>query len=199
MLLTPVATIPENKAILTKLVKVFSDLGHTINSEVLATSENLVQKINDVELMKLNHKIQRELKSSDFVIAEITQASSGIGFLISQAIMERKPTLVIMRNNTSRAPIPIQAKDSKLIYFRRYNDASELEEIAKSFLENVRQYIDRKFILIIPSEIDKYLEWSAYERRKHKSQIVREALETSIGKDSDYQEFLAEEAQTSGN
>jgi len=47
-----------------------------------------------------------------------------------------------------------------------------------------------KFILIITPEIDRYLEWSSIERRMHKSQVVRAAIEKVIKRDGEYQDCI---------
>lgn len=51
-----------------------------------------------------------------------------------------------------------------------------------------------KFILIISAEIDKYIAWASEERKLHKAQVVRMAIEDTMAKDLDYQRWLKEQS-----
>lgn len=53
-------------------------------------------------------------------------------------------------------------------------------------LEEERRKSQIKFIMIITSEIDKYLRWASDHYQMHKSEIVREALQNAIKKDKNY-------------
>jgi hypothetical protein len=111
---------------------------------------------------------------------------------------------------------PTEDVEIKVMTIQEYRDLSpvELERIDKEFMvvaaekESAIKKLEKemhkiklakgerlKFIFIISPEIDKYLEWVSNERRMHKSQIVREAIENQANKDKEYQEFLRDEAR----
>ncbi|KXK26811.1 MAG: hypothetical protein TR69_WS6001000832 [candidate division WS6 bacterium OLB20] len=135
---------------------------------------------------------QSLLKTNDFIIAETTNYGSGIGYLIAQALNEKKPVLALYNPEKGEKPSAIikeSANKSRLLHFSEYTD-STLEGVIKTFLSDLKKVMDTKFILIISPEIERYLEWVSDERRMHKAQVVRQAVEETIEKDKEYQEYL---------
>jgi len=191
-LLTPIRTITSKQDVLGHLVDAFTKKGHVIIDSIIKTSDQAVYTKDEEQLLQLYKKLQGEVKTSDFLVAEISEPSSGIGYLISQAVAEKKPVLVLMKEDTKgNAPLPLTVGDNKYIHFETYKDIEpEIEEIVARFLNKMKDIIDTKFILIISPDIDKYLEWASQERRMHKAQLVREAIEGQMNKDKEYQQFL---------
>lgn len=150
----------------------------------------------DYEDLQDTHKRNQQLlKANDFIIAETTQYGSGIGYLIAQALNDKKPVLALYNPEKGQKPSAIikeSANKSKLLHFAEYTDKS-LEKEIKSFLNELKKIMDTKFILIISPEIERYLEWSADNRRLHKAQVVRQSVEDTMEKDKEYQEYLKNE------
>jgi nucleoside 2-deoxyribosyltransferase len=149
---------------------------------------------NDTEATKAVSKKEKQLKNSDVVVADITNGTAGVGYFISTALYLKKPTLVIQKKNDDSRGTTIhdsitQGKNRLLSYERYEND--ELESIIKKFLDEAKKKMDTKFILIISPEIDRYLEWTSSNRRKHKAQVVREAIEAKMEEDEEWQEQIA--------
>jgi hypothetical protein len=169
--------------------------GHTVNSDVLKSNLQEFIKKAEEDLILLYQNIEKSLKKADIVIAEISKSSSGIGFLVAQALNFRKPVLVLYAKGSSiPAPVPLKGQKSKLLYFKEY-EQKELHNIIDNFLRDIKDKLDTKFILIISPEIDRYLEWAADYKRMHKAQIVRNSVEREMENDKEYEKFL-EEQQT---
>jgi hypothetical protein len=130
---------------------------------------------------------QKLIKDSDFLVAETTEYSSGIGYLIANALNEKKPVLALHNKLKGGAPSNIikSSSISKLLNFSEY-DEKNLTDVTKSFIGEVKNMLDTKFILIISAEIERYLEWASDFRRMHKAQIVRAAIEEMMDKDKEY-------------
>lgn len=173
-----------------KLVtKSFNDLGVTIDeSQLKRTPEE--DSANFEEAYKQNMK---SLKNADVLVAEVTNLSSGIGFLISAALSQKKPVLTLFHKGSQKRPSTMLkgSSSNKLMFFREYDD-TDISNITKSFLSNTKSILDTKFIMIISPEIDKYLEWAGDYKRMHKAQLVRNAIEEYMETDKDWQEFQAE-------
>lgn len=139
-------------------------------------------------------KNQRLIKNADVVVAETTDFSSGIGYLIAKALNDKKPVLALYNKTLGDKPSNIikASSVSKLLTFEEYNEEG-LSQSVKKFLNKVRKLLDTKFILIISPEIDRYLQWAADFKRMHKAQIVRNAVEEMIGKDTEYKKAGKEE------
>jgi len=156
--------------------------------EKLSTQEIL--KRTDKEIQESYKIITKSMKSADVFIADITLPDVGVGLEIAQAMEERKPTLVLRYRKEKETPIAnIKANKSKLMSYKEY-DEDNLEDIIKSFLDESKDKLDTKFILIISPDIDKYLKWASEEYRQHKAQIVRDAIEDKLSKDKDYKAYL---------
>lgn len=140
-----------------------------------------------VELVKSAEKL---IQNSDVVIAEGSLASPGLGYDIAKAITMKKPVLVLSHKDLIKLGTPHALRlNSKLLTYKEYND-NNLEKVVENFLKEAKNLLDTKFILIIPAEIDRYLEWASKEKRMHKAQLVREAIDKIIEEDDEYQEYL---------
>lgn len=151
---------------------------------------------NDKEASESVNLKEKQLKECDLVIADITDGTAGVGYFISTALFLKKPTLVIQEESASMHEIhdSITTGKNRLLTYKTYKDLeNELTGILKEFVNKAKQQLDTKFILIIPAEIDRYLEWASDYKRMHKAQIVRNAIEEYMEKDSDWQEFLSED------
>jgi hypothetical protein len=140
--------------------------------------------------VKLVQSAEKLIQNSDVVIAEGSLASPGLGYDIAKAITLKKPVLVLSHEDLSKLGTPHALRlNSKLLSYKEYNDKN-LEEVVRVFLKEAKNLLDTKFILIIPAEIDRYLEWASKEKRMHKAQLVREAIESLIDDDAEYQDYL---------
>jgi nucleoside 2-deoxyribosyltransferase len=148
------------------------------------TSDEDSQHVEEAYILYMN-----SLKECDVVIAEVTDMSSGIGFMIATALNLKKPVLTLFDNKSSRNPSKtLTGARNKLLEFAEYSNSS-LEQKINKFLISAKQKLDTKFILIIPAEIDRYLEWASTEKRMHKAQIVREAIEKVMDGDKEWKEY----------
>lgn len=138
---------------------------------------------------------EKALKDSDLIIADVTKGSAGIGYNISLAVTYKKPVLVIKQRGSKEAIVhhPIDSGKIRQIIFKEYENKEDLDKVIDYFVRESKNILDTKFILIIPAEIDRYLEWSSDYKRMHKAQIVRNAIEAHMESDPDWQEFLSED------
>lgn len=173
------------------LIRILTAAGHKVyeyGSHKL-NPENLINR-SDTEIKEAYSQLNKYLKNSDVYIAEISKPSVGIGYEISQAIAMKKPALVLCHKDSSFQPLAtIEGNKSKYLRFEIYEEKN-LEEIVNKFMKEAKQKVDTKFILIISPEIDRYLEWASENRRMHKAQVVRSAIEDLIEQDKEYQEYL---------
>ncbi|MCA9385306.1 hypothetical protein KC717_01520 [Candidatus Dojkabacteria bacterium] len=145
---------------------------------------------NDVS--KLLSKAERVMKECDVLIAEGSNPSAGLGYDIAKAVSLKKQVLVLIKSESDNiaeekvTPHPMR-QNSKAITYAKYNEKS-VESTIKKFITDSKKKLDTKFILIIPPEIDQYLEWASDNRRMHKAQIVRNAIEDAMEKDNEWQE-----------
>lgn len=173
------------------IVDTLKKSGHEVlqyGSDHLSPTE-LVNR-TDEEIEKAYKMLDKLMKQADIVVAEISLPSVGIGYEISEAISQKKPVLALTYKKADFQPLAtIEGNKSKFIKYVKY-DQENIITVLNSFVEESRSIIDTKFILIISPEIDKYLNWAADERRMHKAQVVRNAVEDMMNKDKEYKAFL---------
>lgn len=174
-----------------KVTKILKDAGH----EVLQYDQDKLSPLElagrtDKEIKEAYKMLQDNMKAADIYIADITYPSVGIGFEISQALSERKQTLVLFHKDSPFSPkANIEAQESEFITFQEY-DSEKLEQILLEFLEAAKGKLDTRFTLTISGELDKYLTWSAEDQRVPKADVVREVLEEMMKDNKKYEKHL---------
>ncbi len=131
------------------------------------------------------------IKTNDFVVAETTQYSSGIGYLIADAIHHKKPVLALYNRDLGDKPSNVIKSSviTKQLIFLEYTE-STLSEGVVNFLKKVKGMVDTKFILQLPAEIDQYLEWASFHNNVPKSQVVRDAIISKMKKNTEWKDYL---------
>jgi len=169
-----------------EITKVIKSLGHQVDDSIL--KRTLKEETEAIEQTFRKH--MRSIKNADVIIAESSQYSAGLGFLVATALNERKQVLCLQFDDPKyKGSVTLQGADSKLLTYLKYSD-KDLKNTISGYLNDAKDKLDTKFILIISPEIDKYLKWAADERRLHKAQVVREAIEAMMKKDKEYKEYL---------
>ncbi len=139
----------------------------------------------------------KELSNCDVVIYDSLLSDFNSGFIVSKAISLKRIVLSLSFNDKASKikfdkdlkDIDKSIKDEKYLISKEYNRDNVNDVLVKA-LKDVSSKLDSKFILIIPSEIDRYLTWASETKRLHKAQIVREALESVMKKDREYRDSL---------
>ncbi len=173
--------------------KELSKAGHKINADWLKISAEK----DAIEFEKSYERNMKAIKQSDVIIADVSNISSGVGFQIATALKEKKPVLALFNINSKTKPSATLRGSSyknRLLTYQEYSDQKDFLKKTTNYLREIKKKLDTKFILIIPPEIDRYLEWASKEKRMHKAQIVREAVEKIMKRDKDWKKFLKEES-----
>jgi len=167
-----------------KAVDNLKRLGHNLKDD----SEFKAKKEKDI--VKFQKKIEKSIKDTDIVIAEITNPDAKLGYDIAKAIAEKKIVVALRQEGAKVVETPaIHGNKSKSLLKKEYNAENVLEIVDKA-IDEAKKKLDTKFILIISSQIDRYLDWAAQTKRMHKAQIVRNAIEDTMKKDKQYKNYL---------
>ena len=142
---------------------------------------------NEPYLASTDKSSKKNLSNAEVVIAEDTFESTDTGFDLATAAYLKKPILVLRMKEKNEGVRNYSSKSSRLreIELVEYTEETIGQEI-KKFITKAKNIIDTKFILIISPQIDRYLQWVSDNRRMHKAQIVRKAVENLMERDSDY-------------
>lgn len=120
---------------------------------------------------------QELIKKNDFIIAETTEYSGGIGYLIADSLNNKTPVLALFNSEKGKTPSNVikSSTVSKRLEFKKYK-SNNLDQIIKEYLLVVKPMLDTKFLVNLPVKLDRFLEFYAYKRGIPKSYIVREAI-----------------------
>ena len=182
---------PKQKSVNVEVSTILENSGHKMESVVI----DEVEIASSFNLEKNYQKNISAIKKSDFIIVEISNMTSGLFFIIASALNEKKPILALNNDKSGSAPeksLASYSAKNKLFTYIEYNDKT-LNSIVSNYINNVKKVIDTKFILIISPQIDQYLEWASINRRMHKAQVVRRAVEQVMVDDKEYKKVVNKE------
>lgn len=119
------------------------------------------------------------LARADIAIAEASSKSFSIGFQVANAIQQKKPLLILTRNQSLEDSFG-SGISSDFVQFADYNDEN-LEDIIIAFIRN--NTIDNKdlrFNFFIDRKIYNYLRWASFKTGKTKAEILRDLVKKDI-------------------
>jgi len=173
-------------------MKVFITVSEKFKKEHAPLFDKLIESVkkhagDEPHIASGDKTSKKKLSISEVVIAEDTFHSTDLGFDIATAAYLKRPILVLRHKDKLEGERNYSSKSQRLreIELIEYNEES-LETEIKKFIQRAKSIVDTKFILIISPEIDKYLQWVSDNRRMHKAQIVRKAVEEKMVSDSEY-------------
>jgi nucleoside 2-deoxyribosyltransferase len=174
-------------------MKVYNDIIKEIEKSGSKVDRSWINRSSEEDSHDIENAYKRNMKSikeADVVVAEVTELTSGVGFLISTALNQKKPVLALFNKANGGTPSnTLKGSNNKLMDYREYT-VNDIPSQIKGFFAKVKGLLDTKFILIISPQIERYLEWSSDFRRMHKAQIVRQAVEDMMDKDREFKAFL---------
>ena len=133
---------------------------------------------------KIDQENTAAISKADVVVVEATKKSFFVGYQVAQAIHQKKPILILARDN-SFSGLSSLSTASDLIAGATYN-RDNLAEIVKKFMDdNSIDTKDMRFNFFIDRPIYNYLRWAAYKTGKTKAEILRELVAREIDKAND--------------
>lgn len=136
-----------------------------------------------LDWQKINQENIEAMAKADVIIAEATTKSFATGYQVAAAIYQKKPTLILTRNNSLGGTFGSGIQSD----FVRHNDykAGDLKDIISDFLnENTIDTKDLRFNFFIDRQIHNYLRWASFNTGKTKAELLRELVHREIKKDS---------------
>ena len=124
----------EDWALYREIINVLGEYGtvlteHIGDSELEITGEDLPDReVHDRDL--------GWLRSCDYLVAEVTTPSLGVGYEIAKATEWGKPVLCLFRAENGRR-LSAMIAGSEGVQIRTYGDIDEIPDIAKSFFDGV--------------------------------------------------------------
>ena len=181
---------PTDLKFLSKAASFLKKKGHiTVTDEEIRDKNSQRKKLDKSKYQK---DIERKIKDSDVLITEVHFIDAKLGYEIAKALDEKKIVIILQNENKLTEEIQdsyILNKKNKSLIKKKYTEKNILS-VLESATKEAKNRMDTKFILIISPEIDRYLDWSSKNKRMHKAQVVREAVDKMMSKDKEYNEYL---------
>ncbi len=164
------------------------DKGHSLTRDWLEDSIALAErKEEDLFKPQMYDKVMTAIIDADVCIFDCTVSSTGVGQQIMSALRQKKPTLLLIKiddKNEDLDEMFISGNSSGYQVLKGYYDEKEIVNILDKFLKkNESQESERKNFYLNGKQIT-YLEWASRQYDKSQTDIVKEALNSTIENDS---------------
>lgn len=172
-----------------KIVSTLEAENHKIFHEhVTNITQQDLDKFSDEEHVKFHKKILNNIKQSDIVIAQCTQQSLSVGYLISYALELNKPTLIFYHESSTRPNLFPTLNFSDLLLMAKYKTNEELAALLKEYIEYASEKMDVRFNFFISPSIGNYLDWISKEKKIPRSVYLRTLIEKDMIENQEYNE-----------
>jgi hypothetical protein len=180
--ITTISSLEENIDSFRLVSQTVKAKGHTLARDWVEDAYENIKRGTEISEDKWQKFIEEDLSAiakADVVIADITFDSTAIGYQVATAIQQKKPTLIIIRDDR-KVPAFTWNIPSEFLNKVGYN-ISNIEDQILPFLEsNDISTKDMRFNFFIDRKIYNYLRWSSLKTGKTKAEILRELVQREI-------------------
>lgn len=123
-------------------------------------------------------KLSNWIDRADFVVFEVSIEEVSLGFEMKMALERSKPILVLYDCRKGQLPFTLKGVtlNRLIIYDYDQRDDQELKEILKSALGDIRDQLETRFTMILPSDINSYLNKVADNRSEYIRKLIRQDM-----------------------
>lgn len=165
----------ELREVYTAIIKQLELSGHEVlKSWVVIDTQHTSSATSPRETLKQQIKL---IEASDIVIIEATTPSLGVGYLLAQALSDRKPILCLYPEAADDEVLSdgIRGATSSLITLKKYT-VSSLYKILEDYLKDIDLNRLQKFNFVVSRDILAFIEKGALEEGKSKSEFLRDKI-----------------------
>lgn len=177
--LTP--DIKENCSLIVDEIK---KLGHSFISEPRFTRGNsFYKKIKKNQALKGQAEITRDKKLSDVSIFEVTNPNVSIGQEIAYALLINKPVILLYYGDEE--PHILRDFSNETLFIHSYT-RSNVKKIIKTCFDYIQEIKEIRFNMLIPHDLNQYLNTISRQQNVHKSTLVRNLIREDMKKNQNY-------------
>jgi hypothetical protein len=168
-----------------KIVALTKKTGATIVADHIldTTNEEMAQWKKDQDI-KFHNFVMNGVKNSDAIFAEISHASTSVGYLISLAAQAGKP-VVCFYNGEQKPHLfnTLEEQNDKFVVVQ-YSKLEDLDKLVPEMVEFVHEGQDTRFNFFVTPKHINYLNWIAKTRKIPRSVFLRKLIEEEMRKNS---------------
>lgn len=181
------ASIKADGEYIQTIIDAVRGLGHEFARDWMSEEKQFIatgKKHESIDWRTVNQENTEALSKADIIIAEATAKSFSTGFQVANAIQQKKPVLILTRNNALAGTFG-SGIASDFVRTENYT-LTNVKDIISDFInENNVDSKDLRFNFFIDRQIYNYLRWASYKTGKNKSEILRELVLREISKKED--------------
>ena len=137
------------------IVDILKKLGHKVLSEDVAFDKitkngDRLKRDEKRAPVDIFLRERKEIEQADVVVAEVSQASMGVGFLIGNALKEKKTVLALLYGETDEKNISpfLEGHPSQNLFLEHYTE-DNLKVVLKKFFHHIDVNNKRKGKLVV--------------------------------------------------
>ncbi len=128
-------------------------------------------------------KTVKAINKSDVVVMEISGHSMSMGYILSQALEQNKPVVVLYKKGME--PIFVKGITNPKLVLAEYNQQN-LEKVIDEAIGQAKGLVDMRFNFFVSPKILNYLTWVSEKRRIPKAVFLRHLIERDIKKEREF-------------
>jgi 2'-deoxynucleoside 5'-phosphate N-hydrolase len=137
----PIRGSLDHKVFSDKIPSLIEGSGHTVLNELSLTSPEILSD------KKIFTRDINWLSESDCVVAEVSSASSGVGFEIAYALYQLNIPVLALYNKSAKVSAMIKGCSSSMLTLAPYTDIDEMKKHIDSFMNSGRMHVERERLL----------------------------------------------------
>ena len=172
-------------------------LRHKINRDWIDNSINLAKKNLPEEPTYTHYEdVVAAIMTADAVVVDSTVPSMAIGHQVTIALQNDKPVLLLRLNKNGAKPekLFIEGSHSKNLEVYEYAISAEIKRKVAQFLKKHEDKPKKRFNLVLTGYLNSYLSWASFYYKKTKTDLIHEAVENILEKDSQYKKYLSKQS-----
>jgi len=176
-------TLEQDVALLRKIVVIIHENRHELAREWIEGAYDNFTKHGHVsnDWSTIFKKSLEAIAGADLVIAETSHENFGVGYMVSYAVQNKKPILLLRRDGASDDAFARGVEDG-WVKHESYTDET-VGNIVKKFIDdNDIKSKDMRFNFFLDRKIYNYLRWASFKTGKTKAEILRELVQQEIDK-----------------
>jgi len=168
-------------------------LGYQLSRDWIDYSINVAQrKIPDIPSHTLYRDVMSAIVVADVVAIDATIRSMPIGHQLTYALQKGKPVLVLRHKSKGEdlEKLFIEGSQVKDLLVAEYENIDDIKKQLQRFFKKYEDKSVRRFNLVIIGAEDSYISWAAFNYKKTKTEIIQEAIDKMMERDSVYKKYL---------
>lgn len=168
--------------------------GNSVNRDWIDYSINLAKRnITEASTHIHYEDVVASIMTSDAVVVDSTVPSMAIGHQVTIALQNEKPVLLLkLRQTNSKVDkLFIEGSNSPNLEVREYSSAKQIKKIVMQFLRKYESKPKKRFNLVLTGYLNNFLSWASFYYKRTKTELIHEAVENMLEKDSQYKSYLS--------